>query len=388
MHLSPRDFYRGSGGIGVPDSPSLMCITNVDCVACHRKGGESRAAIYTTKYVERAMGESCVACHGEGYDETLRQWQSLLSKAKNEASQRISNVQEILQKTERSRAKSPEFKKAENLLNEARHNYNFVHLGKGTHNIEYAIKLLNAANHKTEQALAALDGNYKPKEFKTEMTCTTLCHIGIERRAVPFNDIKFSHEAHVLGKKMKCMDCHPSRDNHGKTFFKNCRDCHHRKEIKKVKCEDCHVSTKRLFHGKGGIGAKERPSNKLDVVECIDCHRGVQAKKKDSFETIKKRCIECHDQSYGEMAVRWKTVSEGLLKKVAPKIDKVREEIRRIELRRGHTFVYRKLFGEAEFNYHLAKKGNGIHNLDYTEELLEFANNRLDEATKQLAKKK
>jgi hypothetical protein len=76
------------------------------------------------------------------------------------------------------------------------------------------------------------------------------------------------------------------------------------------------------------------------------------------------------------------------LKKVASKINKVREEIGRIELRRGHTFVYRKLFGEAEFNYNLAKKVNGIHNLEYTEELIEFANNRLDEALRQLDKKK
>ena len=64
------------------------------------------------------------------------------------------------------------------------------------------------------------------------------------------------------------------------------------------------------------------------------------------------------------------------------------EEIDRIDRRRGHTFVYRKLFGEAEANYNLAKNGKGVHNLDYTEDLLEFANDRLDQAIKQLAKKK
>jgi hypothetical protein len=388
MHLAPRDFYRGTGGIGVPDSPSLMFTTNVDCVACHRKEGERQAALYTTKYVERAMGESCVACHSEGFDETLKQWQILLSKAKNETDQRISNVQRTLQEIEGNRARTPEFKKAQNLLNEARHNYNFVHLGKGAHNIEYAFKLLNVANSRTEQALAAIDRNYRPKEFKTEMTCTSLCHIGIENRTVSFNDTKFSHQTHVQRKGMKCSDCHSSRENHGKTFFKNCKDCHHGKQIKKVKCEDCHVSVKRLVQGKGGIGVKERPSSKLDVVECIDCHPGVPLKKKDTLDDIKKRCIECHDQSYGEKLIQWKKSSEGLLAKLAPKIEKVREEIRRIEVRGGHTFVYRKPFGEAELNYNLAKKGNGVHNLEYTEELLDFANSRLDEALEQLAKKK
>jgi hypothetical protein len=143
-----------------------------------------------------------------------------------------------------------------------------------------------------------------------------------------------------------------------------------------------------LIQGKGAVGVNERPSNKLDAVECIDCHRGVTSKKKDSFDVIKKRCIECHDQSYGETVVRWKSTTENLLKKVAPKIKQVREEIERIDLRRGHTFVYRKLFGEAEFNYNLAKNGNGVHNLEYVEELLDFANQRLDEAMKQLSKRK
>jgi len=388
IHLGPRELYRGSGGIGVLDSPSLMFMTNVDCIACHRKGEESQAALHTSKYVERAIGETCVDCHGEGYDETLKQWKALLSKAENETNQRVFNVQRVLYDFEKNRGRSREYKKAQNLLNEARHNYSFVLLGKGVHNIEYVFKLLNAANNKTEQALASMNKSYKPKEFQTQMTCTTLCHVGMEKRVVPFNDTKFSHETHVTRKSLKCSDCHSPRENHGKTFLKNCADCHHGKEVKKVKCEDCHVSVKRLIQGKGGIGIKERPSNKLDVVECIDCHRDVTTKKKDTFDAIKKRCIECHDQSYGEMAARWKSVSEGLLKKVIPKINKVREEIGRIELRRGHTFVYRKLFGEAEFNYNLAKKGNGVHNLEYTEELLEFANHRLDEAIKQLSKRK
>jgi hypothetical protein len=363
-----------------------MFITNVDCIACHRKGEESQAALHTTKYAERAIGEACVDCHGEGYDETLRHWKDLLSRAENETHQRIFNVQKVLYEIEKTRGGTADFKKAQNFLNEARHNYSLVLLGKGVHNIEYAFKLLHAANNKTEQALEALDKNYRPREFIIHMTCTTLCHVGMEKRTVPFNDVKFSHENHAIGNRLKCSDCHSSRENHGKTFQKNCAQCHHGKDIKKTKCEDCHIFVKGLIHGKGGIGVTERPSNKLDVVECVDCHRGVPAKKKESFDEIKKKCIECHDQSYGQMLIKWKTTSEDMLKKVAPKIEKVREEIERIDRRGGHTFVYRKLFGEAEVNYNLARKGNGVHNLDYTEELLEFSNHRLEEALKHLSK--
>jgi nitrate/TMAO reductase-like tetraheme cytochrome c subunit len=388
VHLGPRELYRGTGGIGVPDSPSLMFTTNVDCIACHRRGEESQAALHTSRYAERTIGEACVDCHGEGFDETLKQWKALLAKAENESNQRIFNVQRALYEFEKSNGSTVPFKKAQNLLNEARHNYSFVLLGKGVHNIEYTFKLLNAAGNKTEQALAIIDKEYKPQEFQTRMSCTSLCHVGIERRTVPFNDIKFSHETHIAGKGLKCLDCHSPREKHGKTFMKTCAGCHHGRGIKKVKCEDCHVNIKRIIQGKGGIGVKERPSNKLDVVECVDCHQSVLVKKKGTLDAIKKRCIECHDQSYGEMVIRWKATSENMLKELDPKLAQVKEEIDRIDRRGGHTFVYRKLYGEAEFNYNLAKNGKGAHNLEYAEELLEFANRRLDEAIGQIARRK
>ena len=388
MHLGPRELYRGTGGIGVPDSPSLMFTTNVDCIACHRRGEESQAALHTSRYAERAIGEACVDCHGEGFDETLKQWKALLAKAENESNQRIFNVQRTLYEFEKANGSTVPFKKAQNLLNEARHNYSFVLLGKGVHNIEYTFKLLNAAGNKTEQALAIIDKEYKPQEFQTRMSCTSLCHVGIERRTVPFNDIKFSHETHIAGKGLKCLDCHAPREKHGKTFMKTCAGCHHGRGIKKVKCEDCHVNIKRIIQGKGGIGVKDRPSNKLDVVECVDCHESVLVKKKGTLDAIKKRCIECHDQSYGEMVIRWKATSENMLKELDPKLARVKEEIDRIDRRGGHTFVYRKLYGEAEFNYNLAKNGKGAHNLEYAEELLEFANRRLDEAIGEIARRK
>jgi nitrate/TMAO reductase-like tetraheme cytochrome c subunit len=329
-----------------------------------------------------------VDCHGEGFDETLRQWKTLLSKMEGETNQRIFHVQKMLLDAEKGQGSASGLKKAKTLLNEARHNFSLVNLGRGVHNIEYAIKLLNVANNKTEQAMAALDKNYKPQEFKTAMTCTSLCHVGIERRSVPFNDIRFSHGTHASGLGMKCADCHSPREQHGKTYLKNCARCHHGKEMKKVGCGDCHVEVKRLFEGKTGLGVKEKASVKSGAVQCVECHQGITSKKKDTWDTLKKRCVECHDPSYGEKADRWKAAGEDLLKKIAPKIERVKEEIGKIEKKGGHTFVYRKLYGEAEYNYLLVKKGNSVHNPEYAEQLIDFANRRLEEATLELAKRK
>ena len=142
------------------------------------------------------------------------------------------------------------------------------------------------------------------------------------------------------------------------------------------------------MEGKGGVGIKDQPSIKLGVVECVDCHRGVASKKKDTYEAIKKHCVECHDESYGELVEQWKSHSEELLKRVSLKMTQAKEEIDRIEFSRGHTSVYHKLYGDAEFNYNLAKKGNGVHNEAYAKELLEYADTRLDEVLKQLSNRK
>jgi nitrate/TMAO reductase-like tetraheme cytochrome c subunit len=387
IHMGPQQVYRGIGGIGVPDSPSLMFTANVDCIACHRKTEESQAALHTTQYAERAVEGACVDCHGEGFDQTLRHWKVLLSRAETETNQRVSNAQKALYELEKTAGRSAAYRRAQNLINEARHNYSLVLLGRGVHNIEYAIKLLNVAGNKTEQAMTVIDKDYKPQEIRTQMTCTTLCHVGIEKRKVPFNDIKFAHASHVGGGQ-KCSDCHSPRENHGKTFLQNCATCHHGRQMKRVSCENCHIDVKRLVEGKGGLGVQEKPSVKLDKVQCLDCHPGVTARKKDSFEAIQKRCVECHDPNYGDTAAQWKSRSDLQLKQTAEKMKQVKAEIDRIELRGGHTFVYRKLYGDAEFNYNIVKKGSGVHNPEYAEELLNYAAKRLDEALKQLAKTK
>jgi hypothetical protein len=66
----------------------------------------------------------------------------------------------------------------------------------------------------------------------------------------------------------------------------------------------------------------------------------------------------------------------------------VKEEIDRIDRQRSHIFVQKKLYGEAEFGYNLVRNGKGTHNLEYMEESLKFANRRLDEAIKQMARRK
>lgn len=387
IHFGPREMYGGTGGIGVADSPSKMFTTKIDCVGCHKTREESKAALYTTRYSERTLAESCVGCHGEGYDEMLFHWKELLIKAENEVNGRIFSVQRKLYEAGKAGVDDQSLKRAQNLINEARHNYTFCLMGKAVHNVEYALKLLNHANNNTEEALARIEKGYRPQEHKTGYTCTGLCHVGLEKRLVAFNEIRFSHGTHVQ-MDLKCLDCHSPRERHGKTYLKNCAQCHHGKGEGEVKCEDCHLSVKRLFYGKTGIGVEELPSVKADVVECADCHRSIVEGQRESFKAIKANCIKCHDESYGKMAENWKSTANELLQRIDPKLKRIREYIQRLEKQGKHTFVFTKLFGDAEYNINLVREGKGVHNVQYAEELIQAARKNLDQIEPMLGKKK
>ncbi len=389
IHLGPREMYMGTGGIGVADDANKMFALGVDCTSCHKSREESKVALYTTRYTEKALANSCVSCHGEGYDEMLFNWKDLLIRAENDVNRRIFDVQKKLYETIKTRRTNDNqrIRKAQNLINEARHNFSFVNLGKGVHNIEYAMRLLNYARNNTEKAMALIEEKYRPIEHQTAFTCTGLCHIGLEKRSVPFNETHFPHGNHMeMG--LGCLDCHSPREDHGNTHLTNCAECHHGAGTGRVRCGDCHLDVKRLFFGKTGIDVEDLPSLKADVVECSDCHRSVTEGIEESLASIKANCIQCHDESYGDIAERWKSTADALIKKIEPRLKKVKEEIQKIERLGKHTFTYTKSFGDAEYNFNLVKRGKGAHNVEYTEELIESVNIRLKELEDKLAKER
>ena len=387
VHLGPREMYMGTGGIGVADSPNKMFSIRVDCAGCHKTQEESEAALYTSKYLERSLAKACVKCHGEGYDEMLFHWKGLLVTAGNEVNSRLFSVQRKLYEAEKRGVEKHRIKKAQNLINEARHNYTFSLMGKGVHNIEYALKLLNHAKNNTEEALALMEKGYRPKEYPTQYTCTGLCHVGLGERFVSFNEIHFPHEPHV-GMDLQCLECHSPREKHGETYLKNCAECHHGEGTGEVMCGDCHLSVKRLFYGKTGIDVQDLPSIKADVVECVDCHRSIVEGIRESFTAIKTKCIKCHDESYGEMAEKWKAATDELLKRTLPRLKEIKNHIRRLEKQGKPTFVFTKLFGDAEYNVNLVIEGKGVHNVEYSEELIGAAMKKLDQVEPMLRKKK
>ena len=120
----------------------------------------------------------------------------------------------------------------------------------------------------------------------------------------------------------------------------------------------------------------------------MDCHRNVAEGIKESLNSIKAYCIQCHDESYGGIADRWKSTAELLVRKTELRLNKMRSEIQQLERMGKHTFAFTKSFGDAEYNFSLVKKGKGVHNVEYAEELIESVTMRLDQLERELSKER
>jgi hypothetical protein len=152
-----------------------------------------------------------------------------------------------------------------------------------------------------------------------------------------------------------------------------------------VKCVDCHQAVGGVFYGKTAIGVKDSPSFKADVAGCRDCHSRILEGLESGFQQVKSQCIECHDRSYGDILSDWNKTAVSLIRELEPRISNIKREIHRLERKGKHTFVFTKLFGDAEHNFDLLKTGIPEHNLEYAEEVSRVTRQMLDEVEKLLA---
>lgn len=148
-HAGPRALYWGIGGRGVPDMPSPMARTQVDCIACHRHKQLPATVAEVVGQTFTAVGESCVYCHGTKYDGTLAEWKQTIAAMRKESDATYERVSGIVSK---ARLSAPAMRRAKVLLADADHNRRLVKLGHGVHNVNYTTALLNAANEFCQKA--------------------------------------------------------------------------------------------------------------------------------------------------------------------------------------------------------------------------------------------
>jgi len=290
-HNPQQDLYAGIGGRGVPRMPSPMFAAGVKCEGCHNA---SVAAFPATSdmigsHSLKANVVSCMSCHGPSYKGIYEAWQRGITS-------RVGSLKGQMNATAAAVGVS-----AGSAWDDAQHNFRLVERGKGVHNMNYALALLDKAHdqmNETRRAhgLGAL-GKPWPTVAAGAKECLT-CHQGVESQSGTFGGHRFEHAPHLSSAGLECTQCHrPHAERAPGEVVRygpdGCMPCHHRElKASKAECMKCHkdVSGRTVTSFRGEFSHEAHIEVGLECQTCHDTSRGDPRPSRTA-------CQDCHDDS-------------------------------------------------------------------------------------------
>lgn len=316
-HSQQVSLYTGENGFAVDKNPSIMYLNGINCRGCHIFHETDKRDIETFKAGE----SSCEKCHGRGYDNLIKQWETASAK-------RVAAITSIYKSVSFQVASSTSSRKpdAEDLLNQAYHNIRIVEVGKSVHNVQFADQLLLAGYNLMKKSLTVIGSSLSLPAFESSAEfipneCYN-CHSGIQEISIRKYDMKFSHNQHIVKNRIACSKCHSNAKQHGELIVskENCNSCHHTKVNTDQECQKCHGFQTQMYNGTF-LNRSQPDYMKSGAVACIDCHS-------DAVKIIKPTnqiCLKCHDDSYREMGDEWKEDIKKLLKEADTEIKELKD---------------------------------------------------------------
>ncbi|MFQ6039773.1 MAG: NapC/NirT family cytochrome c [Candidatus Poribacteria bacterium] len=216
------------------------------------------------------------------------------------------------------------------------------------------------------------------------------CHMSQERlqyydKMEPQQRSLFVHNHHITEHSIECYQCHLEIQHEDKD--KN------RKEPPSIECRGCHPDHHKaqidLYAGGAENSTITDPMFKVHV-NCEGCHIkhedfGVKGVTKVAKPAA---CASCHGVEYHDLYDEWVAGANRLIKQLTPASELVASEISRIEKRGGNIDEAQKLYENASRNIDLIRYGEGVHNVRYSQKLLDEAYENLREAMKSLGSDK
>ncbi len=356
FHNAQLYLFSGKGGRGIPDHPSPMYQSGLNCQACHLF--HQAADDFADKgHTVRASALSCEPCHGTGYNKMIERW-------KSQTEQSIARLTQILDTTTASIEKNKTHKNyhsARKKLDDASYNYKLVKYGNSIHNIAFANILMEKSYQLAKASLQELGVPVKIAPFQVQTPITpgdcSNCHVGLELKVLPVFGWQYSHAIHVKKQGLACNRCHSNEQKHGALIItkQDCMNCHHQepKTGKPTACKTCHVTQDALYFSTLQFSTFNIPNVMANAVTCAQCHQPEKGAVVRPSQTV---CVNCHDKEYGDMFSEWQTTTLTQLKRLR---DKVQKE----QLSKGNLSYDTLLL--------LEKDGSkGVHNPELIEKLL------------------
>ena len=203
------------------------------------------------------------------------------------------------------------------------------------------------------------------------------CHWETDRLE-QYENTDLMHTTHIAANKIECNQCHMEIQHKiikDIDTISDCLTCH----------TDSHKSQKILFAGEGGKGVPHpMPNIMLEKgLSCKGCHifheeKGGRVIKSDTLISKAKACESCHGKGFARIMRQWEISTDKKLKKIRTIYGKASEELK--HTKNVQKLKAQKILEDANFNIDIVQRGKGVHNIEYSQELLSASYNRIVEA--------
>ena len=228
QHNRPKQLYMGIGGKDTLDVPSGMFTAQVSCTGCHTHV-TPEGEILADQEKKEATRNSCVTCHGDGYEKMFDNWLAGSKKVLDDYGRFLKTASaEVISIGGSKKAKTA----VRAALSRAEFNYHFVQDAKMAHNIHYSVYLLNASADSFVEEMKKINKGYRPpprgEGLQNNKVCMTFCHgQGLTPETVRYQGDDLPHLMHIEDLEVGCENCHSTKE-HGVTVINEnkCSECH------------------------------------------------------------------------------------------------------------------------------------------------------------------
>ncbi len=192
------------------------------------------------------------------------------------------------------------------------------------------------------------------------------CHAEIDKLA-RYSDTKFIHLNHVTNHKVECQSCHLVIQHKSvartKEIMPACSNCHERPHIEQLS----------LFTGEVANESINLPNPMFEAgLNCQGCHIYHQNEEGSSqleAVTVAKpeSCEKCHGKGYARLFDNWEKAMRKKVELVDQAITRVNQEYQSSGKKLPKVA---KLLKKAEYDFHIVKNGNVVHNVILADSLL------------------
>ncbi len=362
LHSGAKEMYLGVGAKGAQDLPSRMFAAQINCTGCHTEVISQGGTAFLGQGSKKANPKACAACHDARFIPMVAEW-------KKQGATLLAEADRLAAKGRAIASAARGNSKVKKLAADLRFNARFLMQGHPVHNIEYAIRVVQASGrllgNLEEAAGRKNDVEIRPAFARGDFTyCTATCHSFIPRKE-PYiwKDVDFPHTYHVKTVGLPCDTCHQAGEHKVMTLVspnQDCAPCHHMDA--KADCSRCHPRQEELYRGTvpSALGMKVAANVMADGVGCADCHDPTDS---DALKNVGKACATCHEGEGPKDLASWRADLKKGRDKVNALSEQVRLTIEMLNRRNLDTVEFNKRFNTVKARMDFLERARGVHNV-------------------------